>query len=60
MTHTIIIDYLGRCPECGEMGTTGSGICLKCGVKVIKGKPMKSKIGQAVQQKFKERGRIKP
>ena len=54
MTFTLNIDMDKRCPECGKMGAVGDGICLKCSVKAMSDKPMKSKTGQAAQKRFKE------
>jgi hypothetical protein len=52
---TITIDTDATCPECGGKGTADSGICIGCITKAVSGGPMRSPLGQAVQQRFNER-----
>jgi len=51
---TVTIDMDKKCVECGKPGAAGSGICLGCSLKAIQGKPMRSQIGRAVQQRFRD------
>jgi hypothetical protein len=49
---TITIDMSKKCAECKKGGAVDSGICLACTTKAIKGKPMRSPEGRAVQRRF--------
>lgn len=49
----ITINYDKKCIECGKKGATENGLCLNCINKAIKGKPMKTTIGQVIAKKFK-------
>lgn len=51
--NSILIDLDKKCMECGKLGAAESGICLKCAVKAINGKVMRSAAGQAVQRRIK-------
>lgn len=57
---TITIDLDKKCVECGKGGAAQSGICLGCTTKMIQGKPMKSEIGRAMQQRFREQTPRRP
>ena len=48
------IDMDRKCAECGKMGATDSGICLKCCLKIMRGQQMRSRQGQAVAKRQKE------
>ena len=50
------IDMDKKCAECGKAGAAPSGICLKCVVKAVTGKPMKSAQGKIVQGKIERIG----
>lgn len=52
MSFTLNIDMDEKCKECGKGGSTPSGLCLACAEKAISGKPMKSREGQIVRQRF--------
>lgn len=44
-----------KCAECGEVGATGSGICLSCAVKAMDPKrKMRSREGRIVQTRWAE------
>ena len=51
---TITVDMDKRCLECGKGGAVDSGICLSCITKAIKGRPMKSARGRAVQERIQQ------
>ena len=53
MTLTLTIDLARKCAECGKDGATGSGLCLGCGTKAMRGKKMTSETGKAVQWRWK-------
>ena len=53
--NTIDINMRAACAECRKPGATGSGICLGCTAKAIHTKPLRSKIGRAVQQRIHAR-----
>jgi uncharacterized OB-fold protein len=46
------VDMGKRCAECGKAGATDSGICLKCAIKAIDGKPMLSRQGKVVSERL--------
>ena len=52
--HTLTINFDIRCAECGKAGATPSGICLKCVNKALSDRPMKSKQGQVVQERYRK------
>lgn len=52
MTFTINIDMDKKCAECRKPGAVESGICLRCTSKALSGRPMKSAIGKAVQDRI--------
>ena len=52
MTRIIEIDFDKKCAECGKPGATPSGICLKCVIKAMAGKQMKSAQGKVVQRRI--------
>jgi len=54
MNHIVNIDMSKKCLECGDLGATDSGICMKCAVKAIRNKPMKSAAGKAVQARMRQ------
>lgn len=54
VSHTITIHMDANCAECGKGGAVDSGICLACTNKAIRGKPMKSATGRAVQARWPE------
>ena len=54
-TMTIVIDMDKKCVECGHGGAVASGICLKCTLKAMNNKKMKSSAGRAVQLRFKQK-----
>lgn len=43
------IDMEKACPECGDMGVTGNGVCLSCLTKIVRLEPMKSVGGMEAQ-----------
>jgi hypothetical protein len=49
---TINVDLDSKCAECGKGGSCANGLCLGCTAKALAGKPMKSKVGKAVQDKI--------
>ena len=51
---TITVDLNKKCAECGNGGAVGNGLCMSCNTKAIKGKPMKTNLGRAVQQRWKQ------
>lgn len=55
MIPTLTINMDKKCAECGKMGASGSGICISCVAKAMEGKPMKSKVGKAVQDRIRQR-----
>lgn len=50
---TLTINMDQKCAECRKQGATGSGLCLKCAVKAMGDKPMKSAEGRAARERFK-------
>src|SRR4051812_12840598 len=50
---TITIQMGKPCAECGEGGATDNGLCLACTTRALGATPLKSAIGQAVQERFK-------
>lgn len=53
-TPTVTIHLDAKCLECGKPGPADSGICLACTNKAIRGTPMKSAVGRAVQARWKD------
>lgn len=53
MNCTITIDVNKKCAECGKPGATGSGICLKCAVKVMSDKLLKSAEAKAARKRIR-------
>jgi hypothetical protein len=49
---TIIIDIDRKCAECRQDGAADNGLCLKCMIRAISGRVMRSIVGKAVQQRF--------
>lgn len=49
----ITIDMDKKCIECGNKGALDNGLCLSCLNKAMRGKPMKTTIGQIIAKKFK-------
>lgn len=49
----ITINYDKKCIECGKKGALDNGLCLSCLNKAMRGKPMKTTIGQTIAKKFK-------
>ena len=50
---TVNINMGSRCAECGKPGATDSGIRLRCANKALAGKPMCSRQGQIVADRFR-------
>ncbi|MGB9154380.1 MAG: DUF2312 domain-containing protein [Alphaproteobacteria bacterium] len=50
----IAIDMDKTCPECGEKGVTGNGVCLSCMVKIVKNERMKTTEGMKAQLRVLE------
>jgi hypothetical protein len=50
---TVTVHLDRKCAECGKGGAVDSGICLGCTNKAIRGTPMKSPTGRAVQERWK-------
>lgn len=53
-TPTITVNMDKKCAECRKAGAANNGICLGCTAKAVLGKPMKSEVGRAVQQRALE------
>ena len=54
MSADLTIDMDKPCAECGKGGAVASGLCLKCVLRAMEGKPMETPIGQAVQKRFQK------
>lgn len=49
---TITINMDQKCAECGKPGVLPNQVCLKCFMKAMDQKPMKSSQGQALLKKL--------
>ena len=51
---SITIDMDKRCAECDKGGATESGICLRCIIKTMGNKPLKSREAIAFRQRMQQ------
>jgi hypothetical protein len=53
-TAHITVDLDKKCVECRKPGAVANGLCLSCVSKAMTlTKPMKSAVGQAVQERYR-------
>lgn len=53
MSEVILtINMATKCVECSKLGATPSGVCIKCALKAMDGKEMKSRQGKIVAERY--------